>query len=113
MQQTATIGRRTLGENGDILALRQNFGYLRIDDARVPPTPAAQEDGLVPGRQTADERSVADLFLGHEGGRQDGVNHQNIKPGNVIRHQQNAGCRMAQVGVQTDAQNFEKPCRPT
>jgi len=112
MQQAAAIGCRSLGKYGDMLALRQQLGDLGIDDAGVAATSPTQENCIVSRRQGADNRPVPDLFLGHECRRQHGVDYQDVQPGNMVGDQQDAGSGMGQVGLQTDAENPQKPGRP-
>jgi hypothetical protein len=113
MQQATAIGRRALGKYGNMFALRQNFGDLGIDDPRVPTAPPAQEYGIVPDRQATDQRPVPNLFLGHKSRRQNGIDHQNIKPGNVVCHQQNTGGNVGKISLQFDAKDLEQRGRPT
>jgi hypothetical protein len=112
MQQTAAIGGRTLGENRDMLAAGQDFADLGIDHPGVAATAATQEDGVVPGRQPADQWPLADLGLGHEGGRQRRIDHVDVDPGNVIGDQQSPRHGMGQVGLDLDSQGVEQGDRP-
>ena len=113
MQQAATIGRRSLGEYRDMLALSENFGDLGIDDPRMTTAPPTQENRIVPDREPTDNRPVPNLFLGHKSRRQNGVDHQNIKPGNVVCHQQDTGGTVGKIGLQFNAKDLEQRGRPT
>jgi len=80
MQQTAAIGRRSFRKNSDMLALAKNGGDLLVDDPGVPATAPAQEDGVVPGCQPADDRPVTHLLLRHESRWHDRIDHENVDP---------------------------------
>jgi hypothetical protein len=112
MQQAPAIGRRPFGEDGDMLALCQNFGNLRIDDPRVATAAPAQENRVVFRCQPADHRPVPDLFLRNESCGQHGIDHQDIDPRDVVGHQQDAGRNMGQISFQFYAQRPEQCRRP-
>jgi len=112
MQQAPAIGRRPFGEDGDMLALRQNFRNLRVDDPRMATAAAAQEHRVVFRCQPADHRPAPDLFLGNESGGQHGVDHQDVDPRDVIGHQQDTGRNMGQISFEFYAQHPEQCRRP-
>jgi hypothetical protein len=112
MQQAAAIAGRPLGKNRDMLAQGQHIGNLLVDDFGVPAAAAAQEDRIVLCRQPADQRPVPDFLLRDESGRQDGVDHVDVNPRDVVGDQQCAGHRMRQIGLDFDTERVEQGGRP-
>jgi len=112
IQQAPAIGRRPFGEDGDMLALRQNFGNLHVDDPRMATAAPTQEHRVVFRCQPADHRPAPDLFLGNESYRQHGIDHQDVDPRDVIGYQQDTGHDMRQVSFEFYPQSPEQCRRP-
>ena len=104
MQEVRAIGGRSLGKDGDVIALLEDGANLLVDDPGMAATAAAQENRIVARCQPADQRPVPDLLLGNEGGGQGGIEDEDVDPGNMIGDDQCAGHGMPQVGVEFDAQ---------
>ena len=113
MEQSTPVGCRSFRKNGNVLALPQQFGNLRIDDPGVPTTASAQENRIVLGRKPADDWPVTNLHLRHEGRRQGRIDDENIDPRNVVGNQQGAGYSVGQIGFEFDTQCVKQgggPC---
>jgi len=112
MQQAAPVRRRAFREDGDMPAASEQGRDLVIDDAGMPATATAQENGVVLRRQPADQRPVAHFRLGHESRGQRRVDHVDVYPRDVIGDHQRAGRDMRQVGLDLDAEAVEQGNRP-
>jgi hypothetical protein len=107
-EKLRAIGRRAFGKDRYILAGVKQRIDLGVDDFRVLPATASQEDRIGPCRQPADQRPVAYLRLGDEGHRTRGIDGEDIEPRNVIGDDQAAGLDAGQGRVEFDAEDVEQ-----
>lgn len=50
---------------------------------------------------------MTNFFLGYEGGRQTGVDDENVDPGNMIGDQHGTGKRAVQIGLDLDTESIK------
>ena len=72
----------------------------------------AQEHGVAADGEPAEDRPVPHFGLGYEGGRNGGIDHEDVQPRDVIGHQQTARRRHVAGQFKTDSQNGKDVPRP-
>ena len=95
IEQAGAVRSAAFRKDGDVFPFAQYFCNFFIDEAGVATAAATQKNRVIFFRQPANQGPVSDFFLGNEGGRQDGIDDENIDPGNMIGDDQAARQNMA------------------
>jgi len=111
-EQMGSVACRSLRKNGDIHASIQQGIDFCIDYLGVTAAAPAQENGVVFFAQPAKERPLAYLGLGDEGGRSQGMNGEDIEPGDMIGYNQATRGRIGRLRLQANGKNPEYLVRP-
>jgi len=110
-QQLVAVGSGAFGEDTDPMAPPQFLDQVLPRPlggcARAP----FQEDGFGADAEPADHRPAADVVLGDEGGGGDGIDGEDVQPGNVVGHEQ-AAIEGRAGGQQAHAQGVQELPRP-
>ena len=104
VQYMAAVGGGAFRENRDVAAGVEQCGDFRIDDFRMATAASAQEHGFVLRREPSDDRPGADFRLRDEGRWAQGVDDENVEPGNVVGDEHAAGLDGCAGGVHFDTE---------
>jgi len=112
MQDLGPIRGRAFGKDRDMVAPRQDVADCAIDQRCVLAAAPPQEHRVVGAGQPAHQRPMPDVVLGHEGGRQGGVDHEDVQPGNMVGHQHAARRHVVDGRFQAQPENLEQRLGP-
>ena len=84
----SAVAGRAFGENRNVVVGGEPGSDFLINQAGVASCPAGTPCHFF--RQPADDRPAPDFFLGNEGSGQDGIDDQDVEPGDVVGDQQAA-----------------------
>ena len=107
-----SVGCRSLREKGDIHAGIEQGVNFGIHNPGMPATSSAQENRVILLCQPASERPLAYLRLGNEGHRSQGINGENIQPGDVIGDNQAARGSIGRLRLKLNGKNLQYLVRP-
>jgi hypothetical protein len=87
-QHAVAEAGRAFREHGDTAAAAEHFGDVLLGLAGSGTRTTGKEYRLGAAAQPADQRPGAHIVLGDEGRRCEGVDGEDVEPGNVVRYQQ-------------------------